>query len=102
MYEPRANTSLQGKPLQTGFQAGMEHILGVQDNKKPVTGSLASLSEDTILADAQYDTEGNEMARARYQRHFWEPVAEGRVCLSALSECPIIHGPTEPRHSSCA
>ena len=77
--------------MQTGFQAGMETILGVQDNKKAGTGALASLSEDTIEADLQSDSEANDKARNRYHRLFWEPVPEGKVCSIFPLTSAIFH-----------
>lgn len=59
----------------------MEYILGVKDNKKATSGALALLSENAIQADIQHEQEGNDKARTRYQRHFWEPVPEGQVCF---------------------
>jgi len=36
----------------------------------------------TIEADALDQAEGDNRARTRYQRMFWEPVVEGQVCDS--------------------
>lgn len=70
----------EGKQLQTGFQVGMEYILGVAERRKNVSATAtAALSEETIKADIQFDEEGNDLkARERYQRLFWEPTAEGQ------------------------
>ncbi|CCM03643.1 uncharacterized protein FIBRA_05787 [Fibroporia radiculosa] len=68
------------KPLQTGFQAGMEQILGVTERQKSVHGGAQGLTElgvDASEADARMDEEINHRARERYQRLFWEPVVEG-------------------------
>ncbi|GJE86201.1 mitochondrial regulator protein-domain-containing protein [Phanerochaete sordida] len=71
----------KGKQLQTGFQVGMEYILGVTEHKKTATSvaQQVTLSEDTISADLQHDDERWDLrARERYQRLFWEPTAEGQ------------------------
>ncbi|KAI0095224.1 eukaryotic mitochondrial regulator protein-domain-containing protein, partial [Irpex rosettiformis] len=64
----------QGKQLQTGFQEGMEELLAVK--KESITRLSDSLGEDTIAADSQADESGNDAARMRYQRMFWEPTPE--------------------------
>lgn len=69
----------------------MEYILGVKDNKRATSGALASLSENAIEADIQYDTEGNDKARTRYQRQFWEPVPEGQVCFIMCCKLSAAH-----------
>ncbi|KAH9837357.1 eukaryotic mitochondrial regulator protein-domain-containing protein [Rhodofomes roseus] len=70
----------ENKPLQTGFQVGMEEILGVTDNIKTVRGAAQGsqeLGSDATQADAANPV-GKARARDRYQRLFWEPVVEGQ------------------------
>ncbi|OCH95683.1 hypothetical protein OBBRIDRAFT_787888 [Obba rivulosa] len=71
----------EGKPIQTGFQLGMEEILGVNEEKARITDVVfrrgqAELGEDTTGADL--DADSVDRARERYQRLFWEPVVEGK------------------------
>ena len=72
---------LQNKQLQTGFQAGMEEILGVADNTRSfrhtASRGVQELGEDATEADASSSTK--DRLRDRYQRLFWEPVVEGQV-----------------------
>jgi len=70
----------QGKPLQTGFLKGMEQILGVTyDARKHKTHEHWVESRmRTVEADALDQAEGDDRARTRYQRMFWEPVVEGQ------------------------
>lgn len=66
-------------PLQTGFLAGMEKILGVSINSSVRTRQGANeLGEDATEADAMSDATADEKARERYQRLFWEPVLDGK------------------------
>ncbi|KZT73226.1 hypothetical protein DAEQUDRAFT_684128 [Daedalea quercina L-15889] len=70
----------EDKQLQTGFQAGMEEILGVTDNIKTVRGAsqgLQELGEDTTEADIASSAEKDRL-RDRYTRMFWEPIVEGQ------------------------
>ncbi|KAH9081767.1 hypothetical protein EDB83DRAFT_2334706 [Lactarius deliciosus] len=60
---------VKGKPLQTGFLKGMEQHLGCDD--------WVESRIHTIEADALDQAEGDNKARTRYQRMFWEPVVEG-------------------------
>ena len=53
----------------------MEHILDVPEAPRP----SKELSSDAIDAD-QLSEETKDIARNRYQRLFWEPVVEGKVC----------------------
>lgn len=71
--------SMQGKTLQTGFQVGMEELLGAK--KESITRISDALGEDANAADSQADESGNDAARTRYQRMFWEPAAEHAVCM---------------------
>ena len=59
----------------------MEQILGVvHDAREHKTHEdwVASRMK-TVEADALDQVEGDDQARARYQRMFWEPVVEGQV-----------------------
>ena len=85
----------QNKTLQTGFMKGMERLLGVTEAPKRVEQDANELLEtdhtgksdrpeshnryDVEEADLQDEVEGNSRARQRYQRLFWESVAEGEV-----------------------
>jgi hypothetical protein len=40
--------------------------------------NISTQTKDATLADSQAD-EGQDEARDKYQRSFWEPVAEGEV-----------------------
>lgn len=66
--------------------------MGVQaDTKKHRLGAAEgaeSLGQDATLADADYDEVGNDKARHRYQRMFWEPHAEDNVRL-VLVQIPL-------------
>ncbi|KAI0073951.1 hypothetical protein K474DRAFT_1666025 [Panus rudis PR-1116 ss-1] len=69
----------EGKELQTGFQVGMEEILGVKESSRNRTLSTTDgLGEDATKADLQAESPENAAARDRYQRMFWEPTIEGR------------------------
>jgi hypothetical protein len=60
----------------------MEYVLDV---KQPTSvGSGEMLSEDTLKVDAQHEAEGDDPARTRYLRLFWEPVVEGQVRIHVL------------------
>jgi hypothetical protein len=74
----------QGKPLETGFLKGMEQILGVtyDASKHKTHEHWVESRMHTVEADALDQAEGDNPARTRYQRMFWEPVAEGQVCGS--------------------
>lgn len=97
-------TLSQGKPLQTGFLAGMEEILGITQDRQVRRGALTrgvdELGDDAVEADLQAEAEGNDEARHRYQRMFWEPVVEGRVSLSNISFVsiflPLVEGTRRP------
>ncbi|KAI0274960.1 eukaryotic mitochondrial regulator protein-domain-containing protein [Gloeopeniophorella convolvens] len=71
---------LKDKPLQTGFQKGMEQLLGVtyDATKHKTHEDWVEGRIKTVEADALDQAEGNDKARARYQRMFWESVAEGQ------------------------
>ena len=74
----------------------MEKILGVEEAskrmQKHVTEGSEMLGDDTTKADLAYDDFGNDEARHRYQRLFWEPHAETAVCpsFSARFHSPLI------------
>src|ERR1700761_7503862 len=74
----------QGKTLQTGFLKGMEQLLGVTYNasKHKTHEDWVESRIQTVEADALDQAEGDNKARTRYQRMFWEPVVEGMVRLS--------------------
>ena len=72
----------QNKCLQTGFQVGMERVLGV--DAPVVTADSQTVSEssrrDVNEADTLEEIERRDAARQRYQRLYWESVPEdGRV-----------------------
>ncbi|KIJ22167.1 hypothetical protein PAXINDRAFT_95583 [Paxillus involutus ATCC 200175] len=85
----------KNKPVQTGFTKGMEELLGVTDATRRMQEepdgdtpiqyhhTVRSAQEDphnrydVDEADRQDEVAGNDMARRRYQRMFWESVAEG-------------------------
>ncbi|KAF8140676.1 TCP-1/cpn60 chaperonin family-domain-containing protein [Boletus edulis] len=82
----------QNKLVQTGFTKGMERLLGVaeaakrkeQDNEFLEDGLTGKSDRpdsddryDVEEADLQDEDEGNNRTRQRYQRLFWESVAEG-------------------------
>jgi len=92
----------EGKPLQTAFLKGMEQILGVTyDAKKYKTHEhWVENRIRTIEADALDQIEGDNKARTRYQRMFWEPVVEGRepvlpTALKKAREDAERHGRSE-------
>ena len=98
--------------MQTGFLRGMESILGVtaDSQARPLQFSkTAPLSEDALQADYQDEAEGNNEARDRYQRMFWEPVVEGQVslwfvgnltrCLTNIPQEPVLPGRLETARS---
>lgn len=59
----------------------------------------------TVEADALDQAEGDNSARTRYQRMFWEPVVEGQVCdpqctlLIPLCQPLLIPGTCPPDRS---
>ncbi|KAF8273040.1 eukaryotic mitochondrial regulator protein-domain-containing protein [Lactarius quietus] len=96
-----------GKTLQTGFLKGMEQILGVTydaGKHKTHEGWVESRIQ-TVEADALDQAEGDNKARTRYQRMFWEPVVEGMdpVLPNALKKArddAIRHGRSEVSSNS--
>ncbi|KAH9065849.1 eukaryotic mitochondrial regulator protein-domain-containing protein [Lactarius vividus] len=76
---PVVLTRNQGKPLQTGFLKGMEQHLGVtyDASKHKTHEDWVESRIQTVEADALDQAEGDNKARTRYQRMFWEPVVEG-------------------------
>ena len=78
-----AMSSIQGKEIQTGFVAGMERIL----QPKVLTKDSQPLESrsDVDAADLQDEHEVDARARDRYQRLFWEPVADNEVRLLSIS-----------------
>ncbi|KIJ66390.1 hypothetical protein HYDPIDRAFT_86744 [Hydnomerulius pinastri MD-312] len=113
----------KNKPLQTGFTKGMEDLLGVReaaqrmaerveepDGDTPIqyyhTGPNAHKKDphdryDVEEADRQDEAEGNNMARLRYQRMFWESVAEGERDRLPLQE-PVMPTVLQAARSSPA
>ncbi|RDX51203.1 hypothetical protein OH76DRAFT_1436396 [Lentinus brumalis] len=71
----------KGNPLQTGFLKGMEFSLGVTEkhvsSKSATKRAAEELGEDAVEAD-ELSEATKDVARARYQRLFWEPVVEGK------------------------
>jgi hypothetical protein len=67
----------------------MEQILGVTyDASKHKTHEHWVESRiNTVEADALDQAEGDNKARTRYQRMFWEPVVEGQVREPPASTC---------------
>ncbi|KAG9313978.1 hypothetical protein JVU11DRAFT_4754 [Chiua virens] len=75
------------KPLQTGFTTGMENLLGVTEAAKCTAQDVDDdLESDNTSHHSRYDVEEADLqdevesvnrARQRYQRLFWESVAEG-------------------------
>ncbi|VDB84328.1 unnamed protein product [Peniophora sp. CBMAI 1063] len=80
---------VKGKALKTGFLYNMEWHLGVkadlrehQNHEEWVQSRLSA-----VEADKLYDLQGDEMARSRYERMFFEPTLEGQA--------PILPGALE-------
>jgi hypothetical protein len=97
----------EGKTLQTGFLKGMEKVLGVtyDASKHKTHEDWVESRIQTIEADALDQAEGNNKARTRYQRMFWEPVVEGMdpVLPNALKmarDDAIRHGRSEKSSKS--
>ncbi|KAI0714949.1 eukaryotic mitochondrial regulator protein-domain-containing protein [Earliella scabrosa] len=70
----------KNKQLQTGFLKGMEFCLGVTDKhmmSSATRRAAQELGEDAVEAD-ELSEATKDVARARYQRLFWEPVVEGK------------------------
>jgi hypothetical protein len=59
----------------------MEQILGVtyDASKYKMHEAWVQSRIQTVEADLLDQVEGDDQARARYQRMFWEPVVEGQV-----------------------
>ena len=68
----------------------MEFCLGVTDKhmmSSATRRAAQELGEDAVEAD-ELSEATKDVARARYQRLFWEPVVEGKVCtVSSVHEC---------------
>ncbi|KAK2461518.1 hypothetical protein APHAL10511_005981 [Amanita phalloides] len=64
----------QGKQLQTGFQQGMEKLLGVKSRKISDDWTRHDVHEADILEQ----DENRDAARQRYQRLYWESIPESR------------------------
>jgi len=69
-------------PLQTGFLAGMEWCLGVRRHvevsKIVQRDETTNPQYDVRQADALMEAEGNDPARLRYRKMFWEAVPDGK------------------------
>ena len=65
----------------------MEKLLGVtyDASKHKTHQDWVESRIQTVEADALDQAEGDDQARTRYQRMFWEPVVEGEVCDSKAS-----------------
>lgn len=76
---------MQGIPLQTGFQIGMDKLLSAWTHPKtlvfkPVTLGKIEDRDDVSQADALEQAEKRDAARYRYERLYWESTPEdGRV-----------------------
>ncbi|KAF7307489.1 hypothetical protein MIND_00543400 [Mycena indigotica] len=92
---------VKGKPLQTGFQWGMEKLLGVKTpganyflSETPATLADEGMPErvDVDKADMLEQLENRDAARQRFQRQYWESVVDdGRASLSlSISGCNIL------------
>jgi len=69
------------KPLQTGFTAGMEWCLGVTRQERHIRERGKVETDpcyDVREADALMEAEGNDPARLRYSKMFWESVPDGQ------------------------
>lgn len=64
----------------------MEQILGVtyDASKYKTHEHWVESRMNTVEADALDQAEGDNKARSRYQRMFWEPVVEGQVLNSRV------------------
>jgi hypothetical protein len=86
------HTLAQKKPLQTGFLSGMEWCLGVrrhvQISKIKRWDETEHPRYDAREADALMEAEGNDPARLRYRKMFWEAVPDGKAC--SVSHIPAI------------
>ncbi|KAJ7110330.1 eukaryotic mitochondrial regulator protein-domain-containing protein [Mycena crocata] len=60
---------VKGKPLQTGFQWGMEMLLGVKSQSEPER-------LDAHTADLLEESENRDAARQRFQRQYWESIVD--------------------------
>ncbi|KAJ6623165.1 eukaryotic mitochondrial regulator protein-domain-containing protein [Mycena sp. CBHHK59/15] len=58
----------ENKPLQTGFRWGMEMLLGVKN--------VAPDRDDVHAADMLEQEEHRDAARQRFQRQYWESIAD--------------------------
>ncbi|GBE77548.1 hypothetical protein SCP_0104250 [Sparassis crispa] len=60
----------------------METILGVtKDTSVNPHRGVAELGENASEADSMFEAEGNNSARERYQRLFWEPAVDGKELI---------------------
>ncbi|TEB38771.1 hypothetical protein FA13DRAFT_1760958 [Coprinellus micaceus] len=82
---------IKGKRLQTGFQAGMEHLLGATTHRA-VNMRWDDARYDVQEADVLEQDENRDAARQRYIRLYWESVPDNG------SE-PIVPGSLEHAHA---
>ncbi|EPQ60317.1 hypothetical protein GLOTRDRAFT_52353, partial [Gloeophyllum trabeum ATCC 11539] len=75
-----AHWEKEGKTLQTGFLTGMEKVLGVPQLPANVEAAIQA-RHDVSEADALDEIEGEGVDREKYQRMFWEDVAEGEEAI---------------------
>ncbi|KAI9444908.1 eukaryotic mitochondrial regulator protein-domain-containing protein [Lactarius indigo] len=98
----RVDAILRLKGLEENWVKGMERHLGVMydASKHKTHEDWVESRIQTVEADALDQAEGDNKARTRYQRMFWEPVVEGTdpVLPNALKkarEDAIRHGRSE-------
>ncbi|PFH52346.1 hypothetical protein AMATHDRAFT_140294 [Amanita thiersii Skay4041] len=87
------NAWMKGRQLQTGFQEGMEKLLGVAEDEKIRAVRHSQEKEDWTKydvhqADLLEQEEDRDAARQRYQRLYWESVPEsgGEPIVPAILE----------------
>ena len=62
-------------------------LVSTVDTRSTSGVTVKELGEDAVEAD-ELSEATKDVARARYQRLFWEPVVEGKVCtVSSVHEC---------------
>lgn len=72
----------QGKQLQTGFQQGMEKLLGVDQE---IRNRQEWGRRDVHEADILEQDENRDAIRQRYQRLYWESVPESQGVSNLIS-----------------
>lgn len=77
---PHTDILSQHEPLQTGFLAGMEKLLGATTHKAT---TAIDARFDVHQADILEQDENRDALRQRYQHSYWESIDEGgAVCCS--------------------